>query len=225
MDAGDRAVLVGRGERDFELARQELADLVAHEVADERANVGGGVEQLALGHARPGVARHVADGVAAGLSSRESDVRDEPNHLGRLGERDVVELEVLAGRDVALDERAEVLGDLRESIHLVRRDAAERQLHTDHLHVRLALAVDALLEPEADELLLGEVAMDELVDLRVEVVELALEDRDHVPRDVLVDLGVRSGSRLAVGSGLCFWWGRSRLHGDTSRLSPALRRI
>jgi hypothetical protein len=28
-----------------------------------------------------------------------------------------------------------------------------------------------------------------------------------------------------VGFALCFWWGRGRLHGYTSRLSPALRRI
>ena len=50
---GDRAVLVGGGEGDLELARQQLADLVAHEVAHERADVGSGVEQLALARRRP----------------------------------------------------------------------------------------------------------------------------------------------------------------------------
>ena len=48
VDAGDRAVLVGGREGHLELARQQLADLVAHEVAHERADVGGGVEELAL---------------------------------------------------------------------------------------------------------------------------------------------------------------------------------
>ena len=37
VDVRDRAVLVGGRERDLELARQQLADLVAHEVAHERA--------------------------------------------------------------------------------------------------------------------------------------------------------------------------------------------
>ena len=36
----------------------------------------------------------------------------------------------------------------------------------------------------------GDLAVEEPAGLGVEVVELALEDRDHVPRDVLVDLGI-----------------------------------
>ena len=42
------------------------------------------------------------------------------------------------------------------ALHLLRRDPAERQLHADHLHVGLALAVDALLEAELDELVFGQ---------------------------------------------------------------------
>ena len=47
---------------------------------------------------------------------------------------------------------------------------------------------------------LGRLAVEELVGLVVEVVELALEDRDDVPGDVLVDLGVlqRAGAALAA---------------------------
>ena len=73
----------------------------------------------------------------------------------RVAQRDVVELDVLARGDVALVERGAALHHLREGLHLLRRDAAEGQLHPDHLDVGLALAVDALLEPEADELVLG----------------------------------------------------------------------
>ena len=125
-----------------------------------------------------------------------------------------MELEVLAGRDVALAERREVLGDLGEGVHLVGRDAAEWQLDADHLHVGLALAVDALLEPEADELLLRHLALDELVDVGVEVVELALEDRDHVPGHVLVALGVLARPGLALAFGLISRGGRRGLHGN-----------
>ena len=42
--------------------------------------------------------------------------------------------------------------------------------------------------------------VEELLGLGVEVVELALDDRDHVPGDVLVGLGVleRAGAALAA---------------------------
>ena len=97
-----------------------------------------------------------------------------------------------------LFERRVLLDHRGEGVHLVRGDAAHRQLHADHLHVGLALAVDALLEAEADELLLGLVAAHERAGLGVEVLELALEDRDHVPGDVLVDLGVLERAALAL---------------------------
>jgi hypothetical protein len=54
----------------------------------------------------------------------------------------------------------------------------------------LALAVDALLETEADELVLGHLVPHEPGRLGVEVVELALDDRNHVAGDVLIELGV-----------------------------------
>ena len=83
-----------------------------------------------------------------------------------------------------------LLDDVREGLELLGRDAAHRQLHADHLHVGLALAVDALLEAEADELGLRRLAAQELRRFGVEVVELALEDGDDVTGNVLEDLGV-----------------------------------
>ena len=67
------------------------------------------------------------------------------------------------------------------------------KLDPDHLDVGLALAVDALLEAEADELVFGQLAGEELLRFVVEVIELALDDRDHVPGDVLVGLRVLEG--------------------------------
>jgi hypothetical protein len=173
---------------------------VADEVADIGAGVGRGVEDLVLGNARPGVAGDVADRVAAALARGEADGGDLTDELLRVGQRDVVDLDVLARRDVALAERGVGLDRVGEGLHLLGVDAAERQLDPDHLHVGLALPVDALLEAEADELVLGRVAAEELLRLVVEVVELALEDRDHVPRHVLVRLGVleRAGPALAA---------------------------
>jgi hypothetical protein len=112
----------------------------------------------------------------------------------------VVDLDVLAGGDVALVERRVLLDDVGEGVHLLRGDAAEGQLDPDHLHVGLALAVNALFEPEADELVFRQALGEELLGFVVEVVELALDDRDHVAGDVLVRLGVLERAEAALAS-------------------------
>src|SRR3954452_19311700 len=111
----------------------------------------------------------------------------------------MVHLDVLAGRDVALVERHVALDDVRERLHLLGRDPAERQLDAHHLHAGLALAVHALLQAEADELVLRRLAVEELRRLGLEVLELALDDRDDVPGDVLQDLRVVERPRPAGG--------------------------
>jgi hypothetical protein len=119
----------------------------------------------------------------------------------------VVELDVLARGDVALVEGRVLLHHVGEGLHLLRRDAAEGKLHADHLHVRLALSVDALLQPEADELVLWGITREELGGLVVEVVELAFEDRDDVPGDVLADLRIVQRALLALAL-----WRRDGFH-------------
>ena len=94
----------------------------------------------------------------------------------------MVELEVLASGDVALAERGVLLGHYREGVHLLRRDATERQLDADHLARRLALTVHALLQPEADELQFLALTCKERVGLRREVIEFLIQDRDHITR-------------------------------------------
>ena len=74
------------------------------------------------------------------------------------------------------------------------------QLDADHLDVGLALAVDALLEAEADELVLLGLAGEELLGFAFEVVELALDDRDDVPGDVVVRLRVLEGAGAAFAA-------------------------
>ena len=163
---------------------------MAHEVAHVRAGVGSQIEQLVPGHAGPGIAGDVAHGVATALAAGEPGLAQLADRLLDFGQGDVVHLHVLAGRHMALAERCVTFDDVGELVHLFGRDPAEGQLHTDHLHVRLALAVDALAQAELDELVLGHVALQELAGLGLEVVVLVLQDRDHVPGYVLQDLGV-----------------------------------
>src|SRR3954452_15346397 len=200
VDLGDRPVRVARAEGRLHLARHQLRGRVADEIAGVGGRVRGDVEGLVIRDAGPRVTGDVADRVAAALAGGETRLADLPDELGGVRERNVVDLDVLAGGDVALVERRELLDRVGEGLHLLGADAAVGKLHADHLDVGLALAVDALLEAEADELLLGLLASQEAGGLRVEVVELALEDRDHVAGDVLVDLGVlqRADSALAV---------------------------
>jgi hypothetical protein len=128
-------------------------------------------------------------GVAAALARGQARVGDLADERRGVRERHVVHLDVLPRRDVPLVERHVLLDDGGERLELLGRDAAHGQLDPDHLDVGLALAVDALLEAEADELVLRRLAALELRRLRVEVVELLLQDGDDVARDVLVDLG------------------------------------
>ena len=102
----------------------------------------------------------------------------------------MVHLDVLTGGDVALAKRDVLLYPRGESVQLLGSHAPQRQLDPNHLHVRLTLSVDPLLEPELRELLPVKLALYVPRRLRIEVIELAPEDGDYVPRYVLEDLGV-----------------------------------
>ena len=205
MPVSERSASGRAVEGRLDLARHHLRRRVAHEVAHVRARVRREVEELVVRDAGPRVAGDVADGVAAALARGQAGVRELADRGGGVGQRDVVQLDVLARRDVPLVQRHVLLDDLGEGVELVGRDAAPRELHADHLHVGLTLPVDALLEAELDELRLLDVAPQVARRLRVEVVELALDDRDDVTGDVLANLGVLECSR-AAGS-------RAGLHG------------
>ncbi len=148
-------VLVGAGEGGLDLARHQLRRRVADEVADVGDRVRGRVEDLVGGDAGPGVAGHVADRVAAALARGEPGLGDHLDQVLHVAQRHVVDLDVLAGRDVTLVQRRPALDDVGEGVHLVGRDTAERKLDPDHLDVGLALPVDALFQAEPDELVLG----------------------------------------------------------------------
>ena len=127
VDAGDRAVLVGRREGRLDLARHQLRRGVAHEVAHVGAAYGRRVEELVLADAGPRVAGDVAHRVAAALAGGEAAVGDARGSASATSaQRDVVDLDVLARRDVALVQRRVLLDDVGEGVHLLRRDAAER---------------------------------------------------------------------------------------------------
>ena len=100
----------------------------------------------------------VADRVAARLPGREPDGRELAHDGGDVLEVDEVELDVLAGRDVAPAPGVRV-GDVADHLQLVGCQPAVGDLDADHLVVAaLALAVDAVVQPEDPEDVLLEVA-------------------------------------------------------------------
>ena len=63
----------------------------------------------------------------------------------------MVELDVLAGGDVALAQRGVLVGHLSQALHGLRGEDAAGNLDADHLDIRLALPVHALPQPEGGE--------------------------------------------------------------------------
>ena len=76
---------------------------------------------------------------------------------------------------------------------LLGRHSRERQLHPDHLDTRLPLTVYTLLQPVWDVRPLRDLPVEESQRLGGEVVELALQDRQHRSRFIRVDDGFDVG--------------------------------
>ena len=131
----------------------------------------------------------VAHGVAAGLAGGQPDRRQQAHDLGHLLELDEVELHVLAGGDVA-PAPGEGLGDVGQHVELLGGDGAVGRLDAHHLAgAALALAVDAVVQAEDAEDVLGQIAGQV-------ALELALELGD-VGRGLGVDLSLQH-PRLAT---------------------------
>ena len=105
---------------------------------------------------------------------------------------DEVELDVLAGGDVAAAQAGVLLGDLAHHVHLVGVDAAVGELDAHHLLVHLALAVGAHAQAERGELALQLFAVGAVAaGFELVVLDLFVErDEDVAGLEVGRDLGV-----------------------------------
>ena len=173
VEHGLTAVGRAAGEVDLELARQSLPERVAHEVTERGLGPRADVEHLVRARAREMASLDVAHRVAARLARREPDRREVSHHLGDLRQLHEVELDVLAGGDVAPAARV-LVDEPPDHLELLGLDRPVRHLHADHLVLAaLALAVDAVPEPEDTEDVFLEVAREiahehllELLDVR-----------------------------------------------------------
>ena len=144
-------MVLGAGEGGLELTGEVLGYWVAHPVADVGGKVGRGVEDLVGADSRGGRADHVADGVAAGFAGGQPNLAQEPQNLGALSQRDVVELDVFTGGDVALAQRGISLGDVAQRLQGLGGQDAAGDFDAHHLDIGLTLPVDALAKAKRGE--------------------------------------------------------------------------
>ena len=116
--------------------------------------------------------RDVADRVVAGFARREARAREDAHRLGRVVERDRVDLDRLARRDVRLVGLRPGVDDLGDRVELGCVELAARRLDAQHVDARLALAVGAHLQPHRREPVLGDRARAEGGDRRLVAVDL-----------------------------------------------------
>ena len=160
LDGG--AVARGGRHGDLELARQEAELRVQRRPLADDLRVGARVGDLVGAGAGEVVGGDVADAVAGGLDGVHLHLRQLLQDVGDVGEPGPVELQVLAGGEVA---GAAVVGpgDVGELAQLPRGQRAVGD--GDAQHVGVELQVDAVHQPQRLELVLGELAREPAPDL------------------------------------------------------------
>ena len=198
MGTGDSAIIRRPGDGHFEFARQELEFRVIGGPLADQFGIGARIVDFIGGGSGEMVGGDVADGVAGGLDRVETHFGQCVEHIGHVTEFGPVELDVLAGGEVAIT-TIPALGHIGELAHLRAVQRAVGDGDTEHIGVKLE--VEAVHQAERAKLVFGERTGDAALDLGAELgvagleeggVEIALEIHGSV-------LG-RSGAREGVGA-------------------------
>ena len=125
MHAGQAASLVlAAGEGDFELAAEALRVGMTKQELGACFRVRCHIENFAAAHTGERTSGHVAHGIAASFTRRNTDSRKPAHQARSVFNMNVVKLEVLACGDMK-HAVGVFLGHFRQSVELIRRDAAE----------------------------------------------------------------------------------------------------
>ncbi len=154
VDLGRVAPVGARGDRILVLPRQVRPVGVAVEEVGGRIDDRRRVEELVGGDALHGAAGDVADGVAAAAGRRLAGGLEVGEDVGELRELEPVELDVLAGRELAVAAAVEVRG-LADRAELGGRELPGRHLHAQHERPDLRLVVVEAPPLEPHDVLLG----------------------------------------------------------------------
>eukprot|EP01022_Parablepharisma_sp_SALTPOND_P026560 TRINITY_DN643_c0_g3_i1.p1 TRINITY_DN643_c0_g3~~TRINITY_DN643_c0_g3_i1.p1 ORF type:complete len:1321 (+),score=447.37 TRINITY_DN643_c0_g3_i1:3726-7688(+) len=153
MHGSGGAVFGGAADGDLELARQVGELGVEGAPLADQFGIGTRIDDLVGGHASELVGGGVADAVARGLDGVHLDAGQFFQDLGGFFQLDPVELDVLAGGEVAI---ASVVldGDLGELAQLLGSQHAVGD--GDAQHVGMALQVETVLQAQDTEFVLDE---------------------------------------------------------------------
>src|SRR5262249_36391862 len=121
----------------------------------DQLGVGPWIDQLVFGNAREVIGGDVAHAVAGGLDRVHLDRGELGENLGCVFQSRPVELEVLARREMAVPSVI-LPADVRELAQLLRREHAIR--NRDPQHRRVLLDVEAVLQAQGPEFVLGQLA-------------------------------------------------------------------
>ena len=155
VDLDRGAIVLGGGDREFELARQEREFRMQRRVLPEQFRPDPGILDLARRHAGPLVRGDVAGVVARGLHGVDADFGQIGQRVRQFGELDPVVLDVLPRGEMAV---AAVVAarDMRQPPQLLRRQRAVGDRDAEHIGVQLQ--IDAVLQPQHLEFVFGEFA-------------------------------------------------------------------
>jgi len=178
VPADGGAVFAGAGDGDLELARQVRKLGVQRAPLADQLGIRPRIDDLVHRHTGELVGGGVADAVTAGLDAVHVHGGQQVHHVGCLGQRDPVELHVLAGGEVAVVGRqlwghagqlvlgglgfgqhgsigrVEFAGDARQDLELGGVDLAIGHSHAQH--GRVALHIPAVLQAQGAKLVFGQ---------------------------------------------------------------------
>ena len=110
----------------------------------------------------------IPDRIGTGLARREPHGSQQSHHFGHVREFHKMQLDILPRGHVA-HTGGKLVGQLGNPPHLISRQATERNFDAEHLDARLALTVNAVLQPERFENIRGEVPCEDTMRLGLNV--------------------------------------------------------
>jgi hypothetical protein len=174
VDLDRGAIVVRRGDRDLELAREEREFRMQRGVLADQLRPDPGILDLAGRDAGPLVRRDVAHVVAGGLHRMDADLGEIGECIRQFGELDPVELDVLPRGEMAV--AAVVFArDMGERPQLVRCQRAIGNRDAEHVGVQLQ--INAVLKPQDLEFVLGELAGQAPLHLVAELRDALVDER------------------------------------------------
>ena len=135
-----------------------------------------GVEDLVGAQAGHGRAGDIAHGVAAGLAAGQAVGGQALHDAGHVLQLDEVDLDGLAGSDVADAQRGPIAANIAQGAGLSRGHQAAGDLDAHHLHILLALAIRAVDQAERLEFFVRDRAVAIGFGLGFKMVDLAPDD-------------------------------------------------